>query len=167
MNIKGQLGVGTIIVTAIALIAGVIFFQSIAQQVGSSTSTVAVANETLDSVVNGTSQYLTNYRALSDVVILNATDPSGFTPNATVIGSGNYTVTNNVIDPTTGGLSVQITPDATAGWTSAWQVSGTGQKPDYIADAGGRSMASLIVIFFALALVAAALYPVLKDRWWQ
>jgi len=161
MNTKGQMGVRLIIMVAIALIAGVIFFQTIAQEVGSSTSTVAVANESLGTMTNGTTLYLTSYRSISDVIIFNATGD-------VAIPSTNYTVTNNVIHPTTGALTVSVTPSVTVGFgydVGTSTIDGTAQPLTYIADSGGRAMANLIVIFFALALVAAALFPVLKQKW--
>jgi len=79
-----------------------------------------------------------------------------------LIGSGNYTVTNNVVH--NGVLSVSILPDTEAITKSAWQISGTAQPTTYISESGGRAMANLIPIFFALMLVAVALYPVYAGR---
>lgn len=161
MNKKGQMGVGMIIIVAIALIAGLIFFQSIAQEVGSSTNTISLANQTLGDLENGTLVYVTNCRALSDVAVFNATGD-------VEIPSDEYTVTNNVLHPTTGALSVSILPDVdiAEGYDiGVSTIDGTCQPLTYIADSGGRAMANLIVIFFALALVAAAMYPVIKQRW--
>jgi len=156
MNRKGQVSFGGILIAFIAIIVGVILFQAIAQNVGQSVNTVTVANTSLDTVVNGTAQYLTDYRALSSVVVYNETGDL-------LVGSGNYTITNNFIHPTTGDLCVKILPDATAIWKSAWQVSGTAQPLTYIADSGGRAMASLIVIFFALLVAVVALVPTLRS----
>ena len=156
MNNKGQEGLGGIIVAAITLIVGVILFTVIAQEIGTSTSTITI-NDSIDTVVNGTTQYLTSYRALSDVVIYNETAGEE-------ILSGNYTITNNVIDPTTGGLSVSILPDTTAEYKSAWWVTGTAQRTDYIADSAGRAIAGIIVIFFALAVAVVALTPALQSK---
>ena len=164
MNKKGEVNMfGIILVSFMAIIVGVILFQVIAQTVGDSTNTVSVVNESLDTVVNGTLQYLTDYRSISSVVILNETDPSGFTANETLLTSGNYTITNNVIHPTTGDLCVSIEPTASANVKSAWQVSATAQPLTYIADSGGRAMAALIVIFFALAVAVIALEPTLRS----
>ncbi len=155
MNKKGQLGLSAILLVFITIIVGVILFQTIAQNVGSMTNTIEVANESLTTVVNGTPQYLTNYRALSSVVIYNETGD-------VIVGSGNYTIANNVVY--NGALAVEITPDATAIWKSAWQISGTAQPLTYVPDSGGRAMVSLIVIFFALAIAAASLYPVMNNK---
>jgi sulfur transfer protein SufE len=154
MNKKGQMiGLGMILVVFIAILVGVIFFQTIAQQVGSTTNTVAVANLSQTLAANGSSIYLTDYRALSDVVILNGSDDA-------LIGSGNYTVTNNVIY--NGALAVEITTIDEAFESTAVNISGTAQPLTYVADSGGRAMMGLIVIFFALAIVAVALYPIYK-----
>lgn len=159
MNNKGEVGMGTILIVAVALIVGAVLFQVIAQTVGSSTNTVAVANESLGDASNDTAVYLISYRAISDVEIYNESgDP---------VPSTNYTVTNNVIDQTTGGLSVLVQPTsaAGAGFTGyEWTISGTAQPTTYIAESGGRAVANLILIFFALMLVAAALYPVYESK---
>ena len=165
MNKKGQVvskELGLIIIVAITLIVGVIFFQLIAQQVGESTNTIAVANHTLDTVVNGTTQYLTDYRAISSVLVYNKTNGTAGTQGPE-IGSGNYTVTNNVIHPTTGALTVSILPDATSDVIGIWYISGTAQPLTYIADSGGRTVAGLIAIFFALAVAVVALTPTLRS----
>ena len=157
MNNKGQIGVGTLLIVFISVIVGVILFTVIAQQIGTTTNTATVSNLSVGTVTNGTTQYLTSYRALSDVVIYNETAGEE-------ILSGNYTITNNVIDPTTGGLSVSILPDTTAEYKSAWWVTGTAQRTDYIADSAGRAIAGIIVIFFALAVAVVALTPALQSK---
>lgn len=161
MNKKGQMNLGgMIIVVAITLIVGMILFQAIAQQVGSSTNTVALANQSLTgAAVNDTAQYITNCRALSDVKVFNATGD-------VEVGSGNYTITNNVIY--NGALAVQIVPGVSAtpalGYkVGVWTIDGTCQPLDYIADSGGRAMANLIVIMFALAVLVVALTPTLRS----
>ena len=166
MNKKGQEGVGfgSILIVFMAIIVGVVLFQVIAQEVGNSTNTIEVVNESLTVAVNDTAQFL-NYRALSSVVVINATDATGLsTDNASVLGSGNYTVANNVINPTSGALAVSITPTATEAYKSVWRVSATAQPTTYIAESGGRAMAALIVIFFALAIAVVALEPTLRGK---
>lgn len=155
MNKKGEVGIGTIVVVFITIVVGVILFQTIAQQVGESTNTVSI-NKTLSTAVNGTAQYLTDYRSVSSVIVYNTTGG--------IVGSGNYTVVNNAIDPTTGSLSISITPDASAGYAGyVWKLAGTAEPVDYIGDSGGRTVATLIVVFFALAVLVVALYPTMKS----
>jgi len=155
MNKKGQEGVGMILIVAITLIVGLILFTAIAQEVGTSINTVEVANQSIATVVNDTAQYLTDYRAISGVVIFNETGDA-------IVPASNYTITNNVLNPTTGALSVRIVPSTTPDYKSAWKVSGTAQPLTYIPDAGGRALAGLIAIFFALGVLVVALTPSLR-----
>ena len=156
-NKKGEMsGLGLVIIVAVTLIVGLVLFQVIAQEVGDSTNTVTLANQSLTStVVNGTPQYITNCRALASVVVFNET-------NNVELGSGNYTFTDNSLD-STGSLSVKVDPTATAGFKSKWKVSGTCQPTTYIAEAGSRSVAGLIVVMFALAVLVVALSPTLRN----
>ena len=145
---------------AVTLIVGVILFQAIAQEVGSSTSTTTVVEESIGATTNDTAIYLTNYRSLSDVILINGTAQGGV-----VIDEGNYTVTNNVIDPTTGGLSVSILPQADVSiYGQTWYLNATAQPVTYIADSGSRAIAGLIIVFFALAIAVVALLPVFKSE---
>ena len=147
---KDKLGLGVFLLMFVGIVVGLALFQPIAQSVGSATNTEAVVNQSIASIVNGTTQYITNYKSLSNVVIINGT-------GVAIIDSSYYTLTNNVVH--NGALSVSILPNAPDNYTSAWKVSGTGQPLTYIADAGSRSMASLIVIFFALLIAAIAIGP--------
>ncbi len=159
MNKKGEVNMfGIILVSFMAIIVGVVLFQVIAQEVGSSTNTVAVVNESLGIAENATTVYLTDYRSISDVVIYNASGTE-------IVPANNYTVTNNVLDDDQA-LSVSVLPDgsndaAFQGYT--WTISGTAQPVTYIADSGGRAVASLIVVFFALAIAVIALEPTLRS----
>lgn len=156
-NKKGQIGVGPLVVVAVVIIVGVIFMQVIAQQVGSSTNTITLANSSFTSAAEGSSAYLDSYRAISSVVIYNAT--------GTLVPAANYTVTNNVINPTTGSLSVQVATGAVNAYANdTWNISGTAQPVTYIADGGARSVAGLIVIMFALAVAVVALSPTLQSK---
>ena len=121
-----------------------------AQNVGDMTNTIVVANESLGvAVVNGTAQYLTNYRAISDVVIYNETGDA-------LIDAGDYVVENNVVY--NDALAVKITPDTSADQKSIWQVSGTAQPLSYASDSASRSMASLIVILASIGILGYSVY---------
>lgn len=151
MNKQGQMGVGMIVMIAITIIIGAIFLQVIAQSVGESVNTVTLVNQTETLAANGASIYITEWRAIDSIVIINAT-------NATIL-AGNYTVTNDVLDPTTGGLSIQITTDDAEYASSVVRISGTVQPTTYIADSGARAMANLIIIMFALAVLVVIIGP--------
>lgn len=154
INKKGQMGVADIMYVFIAVLVGVILFQAIAQNVGQTTNTVEVANSSQTLAANGASIYLVDYQSISGVVILNATDN-------TTIAAGNYTVENSVVY--NGALAVKITTDDAAYASSDVRVSGTAQPLTYIANSGARSMAGLIVIFFALLVAVIAMSPVARS----
>ncbi len=155
-NRKGQMGgLSVIVVGFIGILIGVIFLQIIAQNVGSSVNTVEIVNSTNAAPANGASFIIADFRALNGVVIHNTTD-------GVVIAEGNYTVTNNVV--TSGALSVQITVDDAEFASVNWNVSATAQPTTYIADGGGRAMANLIIIMFALAVLVVALSPVVQGK---
>ena len=163
MNKKGQFSaeLGLIIIVAITLVVGVVLFQVIAQEVGKSTNTVALENQSLGVLVNGTDTYVTNCRAISGVQIWNAT-------NDVEIPADNFTIVNNQIHPTTGSLTVVIEPNVTPlpphhFNEGAATIDATCQPLTYIADTGGRAMANIIVIFFALAVAVVALTPSLRS----
>jgi len=154
-NKKGEIGLGVIMVTFIAVLVGVILFQAVAQQVGTTTNTLTLENDSNVAGVNGTTFYITDYRAISDVVIVNNTE-------GTVIGSGNYTVTNNVVY--NGALAVSVLVIDEAYESNTWYVSGTAQPTTYISDSGSRAVAGLISIFFALMVAIIALTPTLQSK---
>jgi len=153
-NKKGQIGVGMIILVAVTLIVGVIFFQSIMQQIGTSVNTVSVTNSTQTLAAEGSSIYLTTYRALSDVVVTNAT-------GGETVPSTSYTVVNNVVR--NGALTVRIDTIKSDYASKSVNISATAQPLTYIPNSGGRAVASLIGIMFALAIVIVAISPTLRS----
>jgi len=157
MNNKGQVGVGAILIMAISVIVGVILFTAVAQQVGTTTNTATVSNLSIGTATNGTTLYITTYRAITSPVIVNST-------NGAAVSASYYTITNNVVYNGALAVSVLPTSPSSANLTSyEWNISGTGQPLTYIPDSGGRALVGMIVIFFALAIAVVALTPVLKD----
>ncbi len=164
MDKKGEntmAGVGVFMGIFVLVIVGIALFQASAQQVGSATDLVDLVNVSLNGPsVDNTPQYFLNYKLIGTPVIFNATGNSE-------IPADNFTLTNNVIDPTTTALSVNITPTTTAvelGYdVGTWTISGEAQPVGYIADSGARSVAALIAIFFALAIAIVALEPTLRS----
>jgi len=150
--------IGVIMVVFISILVGVIFFQTIAQESGTSTNLATIVQENIGNATNGTAIYL-DYRSLSNVIIMNGTATGG-----TVVAAGNYTITNNVIDPSDGTLSVSILPKAVFGlYSKTWYMNATAQRTTYIPDSGGRAIVGLIAIFFALAVIVVALEPTLRS----
>jgi hypothetical protein len=154
MESRGQMAIGGLVLLAVTLIVGVVLLQGSAQNLGPVTNTVSVANTSLATVVNGTAQYLTAYKSLTNVVVYNETGD-------VLITAGNYTVTNNVVY--NGQLAVKIVPETSADLKSAWLVSGTAQLPGYASDSGSRSMAGIIIILMAVALAVFAVGYAVKQ----
>ena len=149
---KGQLGFGAILIAFIGVIVGITLFVVVAQTIGTSTSTVAIVNQSLGTVSNSTTAHLTNMRSISNVVVYNSTTQ--------VVAAANYTVTNNVVN--NGALTVSFLAINTTGYTgNTWYISGTAEPTDYVGGAAG-SIALLIPIFFALLIAVIALEPTLR-----
>lgn len=153
---KGAIaGVGGFIMLAIALIVGAILLQGSAQNTDSVMNTVTLnSSETL--AVAGSSIYIEEYKAVSGASVVNASNQSQAVPTT------NYTITNNVINPTTGALSIQVTTNDGTWNSSAVYVQGTAQPLAY-ADSAGRSLTSLIIILMALAMAAVAIGYAVKS----
>lgn len=156
MNNKGQAIGGMLLIAFVAIVVGVALFQSSAQNVGSVTNTNTI-NSSKTLAVLGSSIYVTECRAISSVALVNVT-------GGQTVAASNYTVTNNALD-TTGSLSTKITTNDGRWNNTAVYVQGTCQPPTYDDSTGGRSMATLIVIFFAMTIGMVALYPVLKEKY--
>lgn len=166
MNKKGENSIGQVgmfIGIFTLVIVGIALFQASAQQVGLSSDLSAIENQSLTAAaVNDTAQFFTNFKSISGVLVFNATGDIE-------VDSGNFTITNNVINPTTGALSVRIVPGVSTapdlGYrVGVWTIDGTAQSLGYIPESGARSIASIIVIFFALAIAVVTLIPTLRSE---
>ena len=143
---------GMVLSVFIGVIIAVAFFQTIAQNIGLSTSTVELANVSLGAQTNGTTDYLLEYKSIASAVIINGT-------TGIVVQSGNYTLTNNVIDPTTGELAISILPEANTGYYGAgniWYISGTAERTDRVTGASG-TLLTVILIIVAIGIVIFAI----------
>lgn len=157
MQKKAQMGeIGTIIVVFLTVMVGLMLLVAGAQELGKSTNTDSV-NITFTAPTNLTAYYFNDYKSFTSVTVKNYS-------NQLTINAGNYTITNNFINPSTGGLSVRLVPAADLGYyNQIWTLEATAQPLGYISDSAGRSIAGLIIIFFALAIVIIALTPVLRN----
>jgi len=146
---KGMSPLGGIIMLAIGIIFATVLIIAIAQQKGTMTDLKSVENESLGTLTNFTTLYITNYKSCSDFKVFNATGDEE-------VASTNYTVTNNVVY--NGQEAISVVPTVTAGYVSAWNkgtatFQGTCQPLTYANDQGARTGANLIVIFSALGLL--------------
>ena len=161
MNKKGNAmgSVGAILMVAITVIVGLVLFSGgIAPNIGAATLTAtydtsAGNGAAITPVLGANTELLdssgSGVQSVSSFVAVNAT-------SGAAIHSGNYTITTRTIDET-GELSTQL--NATGGYAgAAWNVSYTLEPLGYISDAGGRSLAGLIAVFTALAILSVVLY---------
>jgi hypothetical protein len=156
---KAQAGVGTILIIFLTAIVGLILFVAVAQYTGGSTTNAVTYNSTFTAPVNGTAYYFDGYSAFNSVTMTNTTGNSA-------IQSGNYTITNNVVNPTTGNLAVMVTPNADCpGYCQrSWRLYTTdAYTSTYISSSAGRSIVGLILIFFALGVAIVVLVPTLRN----
>jgi hypothetical protein len=145
---KGMSPLGGIIMLAIGIIFATVLIVAIAQQKGTMTDLATAENESLGTLTNFTTLYITNYKSCSSFKVWNATGDEE-------VASSNYTVTNNVVY--NGQEAISVVPTVTAGYVSAWNkgtatFQGTCQPLTYIPDSGGRTIAGLIVVFSVLGL---------------
>lgn len=148
MNKKGQSAViGGLIMLAIAIIVGAVLLQSSAQNIESVVNIQRLDNHSLTTVVNGTAQYITGFKAITGATVYNQT--------ANIpIGAGNYTITNHVVY--NGQEAIKIVPATSANYKNAWLISGDVEPLAY-SDGSTRSITNLIIILMALALAVVAI----------
>ena len=161
---ENQNMLGIILAIFIILMVGIALFTASAQQVGDVTNTIDVANESITSV-NGTTQALLTQlsgKSVTDVVVYNSTDDL-------IITSGNYSIENNVVingveTATFNATVTEIVYQGDNPPATNWNVSYTYQPTTYISEGGGRAVAGIIVIFFALAIAIVVLVPTMRNK---
>lgn len=155
MNNKGQTGLGLMIVTAIGLLVAAVIYGAVAGTVGEVTTEATIVNQTLTTTAN--TIYL-NGKSASGFTAYNATgNLSGTLFNGrTLIGAGNYTITNNQLHPTTGELVSVLTWNAN-GFNSTINATYNSQPDTYIADSGARAITELILVLSAIAMIVVAI----------
>ena len=155
MNRKGQIDLGSILLVFIVVIVGVVLLTASAGLVGDTTNTLTATNISF----TGANATTTNIdgKFWSDLVVYNAS-------NDYIIGSGNYTLVNNqVVNGEETARLIRAAP-LTLEATHNWNLSGTFQPTTYISNSGGRAIANIIVIFFALAIAVITLFPTLRNK---
>ncbi len=160
MNKKGQVELGAILSVFIMVLVGLILLVASAQQVGDTTNTVDIVNDSLSST-NGTTLAALpqlNGKFASDVVVFNGSDDL-------IIDAGNYTVLNNQVINGVETAAINVTASIAGGiQIQAWNISYTSQPTTYISNSGGRAIAGIIIIFFAIAIAIVTLQPTLKNK---
>ena len=151
---KGQVTMGWIIIIGVAILIGLAFFRIIATNVYNTTNLVNATNTsvTLSSTSNFTD--LSGWQMMSgSYVITNGTDN---------IGATNLTVVERI---GTAGQKVVAIQDVSVG--SRWSgkvvnITGFYGPSGYIENAGGRSLAGIIVLLTALVIFVISI-PNLRE----
>lgn len=161
MNRKAQTeGLGSILLVFILVLVGVVLMTTSAQLIGDTVNTIGVANETLSST-NGTNLAdlpQLQGKFVTDIVVLNGT-------NLFEITSGNFTIFNNQVINGVETALINVTASSQGGLqTQDWNISYTTQPTTFISNAGGRAIANIIIIFFAISIAFVALEPTLRNK---
>ncbi len=174
MNKKGEMGggeVGLLILVAVAIILGASFLTPIAQYVGTATNTGQATNVSFTMPANGSTTDLTpcGQKNTSAVVIYNYTNDSDATlpANPAVRLTGNNATISQAQSSTTGYLHSQVTTFGNAVnyfGNAKVNVTCTFEPEGYITDSGGRAIASLVIVLFALGIAVIAIVPSLRSK---
>lgn len=161
MNKKAQIELGPILMVFILVIIGLVLLTTTAQLIGDVINTQGIVNESLESE-NGTT--LANIvqlqgKFVTDVVVFNGT-------NDLIIESGNYTIFQNQVRDGVETAGINVSTHA-AFQILDWKISYTFQPTTYISNGGGRVIAGLIIIFFAIAIAIITLFPILKNKFFD
>ena len=156
MNKKAQIdNLGMIMSIFIVVLVGVVLFQSIAQEAGKGSATSVYTNSSVTAGAANIAVDMTGQELLNTPVVTNS--------SSTLLNSSDYTIDEGV-SATTGVKTVQITPHYAQAASQALNITYTAGNDGYIDSSGGRAMASLIAIFFALAIAVIALTPTLRSE---
>jgi len=153
---KGQIGIGVIILVAVAVIIGAVILNTSADNLAILTQTVNTVNKTFTApAING--NLTVEGQAVTSVIATNAS-------SGTLIPASNYTITNYVLS--NGQL---ISTFTSLGGDGGWQgksinLSYTYEPFGYDRNSGNRSVIGLVVVFFALAIAVVAITPVFQEK---
>lgn len=157
MNNKGNTDmIGVIIITFVAIIVGLALFNGgITSNVASTTETITISQQTLTAGAVNVSINLNGRAVEGTPVVINST-------NGSDVATSNFTFANNQI--VNGVLtSTMTTIDGAIHASQPVNLTYTYQPDGYIDSAGGRSLASLIVIFAALAIAVVSIIGATKS----
>jgi|ETNvirnome_2_300_1030623.scaffolds.fasta_scaffold06554_2 membrane protein insertase Oxa1/YidC/SpoIIIJ len=156
MNKKGQeIGIGIFLVVFITLIVGLALYSAATSLVGSSVTTASIVNQSVTLPSPNTTLNLNGQAIVGTVTVTNTSDGVDLTAQYV---SNNSQIVNGLLTATlwANDSSLQAGNAAVASYT---------YEPDgYISSASGRSIALLIPIFAALALVVVALSPTMRSN---
>ena len=152
MNRKGSLEVGGFIMLFVALVVGLNLIVPSAQNIGQVTDLNRVSNQTVTIPAALNTAIALSGKQATNVLVYNSTN---------LVTSGNYTVSNDVLS---NGVLTSNIKFTVAGYNgTAVNLTYDSAPVTYSNDAGARTMSQLVIIFAALALVAAVIYSVYQN----
>lgn len=146
---------GMVFIMFVAALVGLTFIGLVADQVTQQTQTATVTNQPFTFPQNQSTITLTG-QAAYNVVVINASSGATY-------GSTNYTVTNYV-GASTGTPTVTLKGLSTVLNGTAVNLSYTYEPQGFIVDNSARSITTLIVIFFAIALLVVIMVPMFREK---
>ena len=156
MNKKGEITTGVILGGFLGILVALILYQGTFGFISTATDPVNGVNRTYTMPAAGSSIDLFGQELLNTPVVTNAT-------GGAVVAATNYTIAERV-SPVDGLKRVALTslggPYASRSVNISYQFGQEG----YIEDAGGRSVAGLITIMAAMAILVFAIGMVLKEK---
>lgn len=156
-NRRGQMGIAEFIMIAIAAIVGVILLAASAQNIHPTVNTVDIVNYTQTLGAINTKVAIPGQAVVGAIIVHNITDDDG-----SVIGSGNYSITDNDILDSSLTATFNVTDAAIA--STDVNLSYTSEPDGYSTSSGARAIARMIIIFFALAIAVVVLVPTLRSK---
>jgi len=155
-NKKGSAEIGGLILVFIGVIVAIVLLQSSAQQLTLVTNTLGITNASVTFPTNTTALVL-NGQAVTNVIIVNATDASKTVP------ATNYTITNYGLS-NTGTLQSTIIAVGPSGYQGEdVNISYRYEPLGYAKESSSRTIVGLIVLLSALAVAVWVLSRVMED----
>lgn len=152
---KGQVGMGLVLVAFVAIIVALALYTGALPFIGTATNTQVLVNQTFTSpAASGSTVDLVGQELLDTPIVTNAT-------GALLIEDANYTIAE-AVSAVDGLKRITYTADTAEFNDQELNVSYSYGAEGYIDNSGGRSIATLIAIFAALAVAVIALVPTLR-----
>lgn len=164
---QGQIGMGVYITVFLAVIVGLILMTASAGLIGKSTTTFQQDNISFTAPANATATTIaTEIKEVNNVVIYNYTNGSGGALGQSLLVEGtDFKITNHVVDNGFEVAQIEVfNDDASSSSGARWNMTYEAVPDTYISSGGGRAIAELIIVFFALAIGVIALSPTLRSR---
>lgn len=159
MNRKGQIGIGAILIMAIAVIVSMVLFQQSAANVAQETSTFTLVNGSFTAPAAGQSIDLTGQELFDTPVIVNATNTTQI-----IAAANNFTIAEGV-STSSGVKKIILTTIAGSPYAGKpIKVSYSYGAEGYADDSGSRAVTGLILILAAVAIVAVIAYKIIEDN---